>query len=185
MQALTLLRSGMESGRQSRGSGSYSFGVHHYGQWHGAPSRPERYCGPTDLERIRGVPCKMVTLRKRARVPGVVCQQDYGVRVRSRCAFGADTDDVQRVGSLVRNLHPPMTTGLQFPIQALENLTGGDGRFLPCCLAVRQHLPDFIRLGAFMVDVEEVSWHQNPTPGRDVWFPTFGKLFHLRMTVGR
>ena len=53
MQPLMLLRSALETGRQSRGSGSYSFGVHHYGQWHGAPSRPERYCGPTDLERIR------------------------------------------------------------------------------------------------------------------------------------
>ena len=48
---------------------------------------------------------------------------------------------VEGVAKLVRDLHPPIAAGLQLAVQALENLAGGNCRFLPRRLPVRQFFP--------------------------------------------
>ena len=90
---------------------------------------------------------------------GQLARVRYGPR--SLRVFGTDTDDVERVAELVRDLHPPIAAGLQLAVQALENLPGGNCRLFPRRLPVRQFFPDLIWLGAIMIDVEEVPGHQN------------------------
>jgi hypothetical protein len=75
--------------------------------------------------------------------------------------LGTHTDDKQGVGKLIGYLHPPIAAWLQFTVQTLEDLAGGDCRFLPGRMPVGQFFPDLVRFGVFMVDVEEVFGHQN------------------------
>ena len=93
---------------------------------------------------------KAPTLLMEGGLVGQLARVRYGPR--SLRVFGTDTDDVERVAELVRDLHPPIAAGLQLAVQTLENLPGGNCRLFPRRLPVRQFFPDLIWLGAFPLD---------------------------------
>ena len=79
---------------------------------------------------------KAPTLLMEGGLVGQLARVRYGPR--SLRVFGTDTDDVERVAELVRDLHPPIAAGLQLAVQTLENLPGGNCRFFHVACPVRQ-----------------------------------------------
>jgi hypothetical protein len=67
--------------------------------------------------------------------------------------------DEKGVLKLVRDCHPPLSTGLQFSIYALQNSASGNGSFPPRGMLVRQLLAFVVRFVSFVGDVKEVARH--------------------------
>lgn len=96
------------------------------------------------------------------------------------CSFGADPDDVKRIGKFVSHFHPPILTGLKLAIKALQQPSCSDCRFVPCRVLVRQLLSHRIRLGAFVEDIKKISWHRVQIGSAKVWFPRIGEFAGIR-----
>jgi hypothetical protein len=73
--------------------------------------------------------------------------------------LGADADEVEGIPALIRHLHGPFLAGPELAVDVLEQLTGYEGRLMPCGFVIWQLFAHQIRGRTFMMDVEIVSSH--------------------------